>query len=78
MGRVSPIPPGHSAEATPGDLVIRSRSDAQKGLKCHQIGQQTEKRLDVVHFGRQQFVRDSYHLRSLPGNTALFARGDMA
>jgi hypothetical protein len=59
MGLASPIPPrtqpqGHAR----GHFVINSRSDAQKGLKCHQIGQATEGRLDVVHFGYLQWGGD--------------------
>jgi hypothetical protein len=35
---------------TGGYFVINSRWDEQKGLKCHQIGQQTEERLDRRSF----------------------------
>ena len=46
MGLAFPIPPRTRRQGhTGGYFVINSRWNEQKGLKCHQIGQQTEERL---------------------------------
>jgi hypothetical protein len=67
MGLASPIPPRTQPQGhTRGHFVINSRPDAQKGLKCHQIGQATDGRLDVVQFGYPQWVATIAHLRSRP------------
>jgi hypothetical protein len=51
LAGVSNPAPDTASRPHQGHFVINSRSDAQKGLKCHQIGQPTEGRLDVVQDG---------------------------